>query len=130
MSSQAVTLICDHCGIAFKSRYSLSCHIKSKHENTFKYTCHSCGRGFKCLWNFQGHLRSHKDALKESCSVAPRNSLTRLPKFDSHTDKRVCLFIGMGLITVIDYWNGLSCAVLSTSNVIYMYIIAYSSHRE
>ena len=73
MSSQAVSLICDHCGIELRSRHGLSCHIKSKHENTFKYTCQSCGRGFQGLWIFRGggggHLRSHNDALKGSCSV-------------------------------------------------------------
>ena len=67
--TQAVVLMCHHCGTEFKSKYGLRCNVRSKHEGTFKYTCDSCRRGFQGLWNFRGHLRSHNVALKESLLV-------------------------------------------------------------
>ena len=71
-SAENVSAICDQCGSVFKTMYGLRSHVRSKHENNFKYTCDACGRGFQGLWNFRGHLRSHNDALKESCSVCSK----------------------------------------------------------
>ena len=51
---ETVKLMCEHCGIEFKSKYGLRCHIKSRHEGTFKYTCDSCGRGSRASGTFGG----------------------------------------------------------------------------
>lgn len=59
--------MCHHCGKKYRSKFGLSTHIKSVHENTYRFKCDTCQRGFQGLWNFRGHLRSHHTELKEKC---------------------------------------------------------------
>ena len=61
--------LCNVCGKGYKSRYGLSLHTKSIHENTFKYECAVCHKQSNTLWNHKGHVAQHDSALKEKCST-------------------------------------------------------------
>ena len=57
--------LCNECGKKFKTRYGLSLHRKGVHELQFRFECPICGAKFNTLWNYNGHVASHNQVLRE-----------------------------------------------------------------
>ncbi|VDI33041.1 Hypothetical predicted protein [Mytilus galloprovincialis] len=66
-SSIPKKFLCSSCGKSFKSKYGLTLHDKTIHKKEFKFTCNVCGKGFGTLYNFNGHMSSHNNLLREKC---------------------------------------------------------------
>lgn len=84
--------VCDQCGKSFTSRYGMSLHIKSKHQEIFRFKCGVCEKGFQQLWDYRGHLASHVNSLEKTCNTCKKTfkyqtSLNRHVKICNVTDE-------------------------------------------
>ena len=64
------THICPHCSRKFTRKYSLSTHIKSKHENfNILFDCFICNLNFKKFSTYINHINLHKSETIKSFSL-------------------------------------------------------------
>ena len=61
---------CPHCSRKFTRKYSLSNHIKSKHENfNILFDCFICNLNFKKFSTYINHINIHKSETIKSFSL-------------------------------------------------------------
>ena len=64
---EKVSVVCEHCGSMFKTKYGLKLHVKNKHEMSFKHTCRLCGKGYNQTQQYRSHCSQHLNTAIQQC---------------------------------------------------------------
>lgn len=88
---------CEHCGMGYGHRQSLSRHLQSAHsDNGWPHKCHVCGMGFKVKRNLTEHRKTHTEVQHEckQCGKLFRKRISLRRYLEYHSGSIVKSFIG------------------------------------
>ncbi len=63
---------CDVCGKSFAKKCYINTHMANMHIQDKKYPCTYCNKQYHNKWNFDNHLRTHRNEKPFECSVCQK----------------------------------------------------------